>query len=60
MGEFLKTHPEFESLPAESPLPFARKAYGLQFLPDEAFGAGFYVAVMRRRAGEKPGGEPDR
>ena len=60
VGEFLKTHPEFESLPAESPLPFARKAYGLQFLPDEAFGAGFYVAVMRRRAGEKPGGEPDR
>ena len=33
VGEFLKAHPEFESLPVESPLPFARKAYGCSFCP---------------------------
>ncbi|MBO4989945.1 MAG: hypothetical protein J6D37_06395 [Clostridia bacterium] len=31
----------------DSPLPHEKKEYGLQFLPDKAFGAGFYVARLR-------------
>ena len=33
--------------PIDSPLPHETKRYGLQFLPDAAFGAGFYVARLR-------------
>lgn len=49
VGNFLKTHPEFFLEEADSPLPYMRKKYGLQFLPDEAYGAGFYVCKMRKR-----------
>ena len=45
---FLKTHADFEMEVFESPLPYERKKYGLQFLPDSAFGAGFYVARLKR------------
>lgn len=47
--EFLKTHPDFCAEEAESPLAHDKKKYGLQFLPDKAYGAGFYVAKLRRK-----------
>lgn len=48
VSAFLAEHPEFELLAAESPLDHIRTACGIQFLPDTAFGAGFYIAKMRR------------
>ena len=45
---FLKTHPDYEVEKIESPLVNEKKKYGLQFLPDTAYGAGFYVCKMRR------------
>ena len=48
VGKFLKTHPEFICQEIESPLVHDKKQYGLQFLPDTAFGAGFYVSKMVR------------
>lgn len=45
---FLKTHPDYEVEVIESPLVNEKKKYGLQFLPDTAYGAGFYVCKMRR------------
>ena len=45
---FLKTHPEFSVVEIDSPLTHDKKKYGLQFLPDAAYGAGFYVCKMRR------------
>ncbi len=49
VGEFLKNHPEYTVEEMDSPLVHDKKQYGLQFLPDAAFGAGFYVAKLRRR-----------
>ena len=49
VGEFLAKNPDFSPVRADSPLPYVRKKYGLQFLPDEAFGAGFYVAKLARK-----------
>ncbi|MBQ8885532.1 MAG: methyltransferase domain-containing protein [Clostridia bacterium] len=46
---FLKQNPEFISVPVQSPLPHEQKEFGLQFLPDEAFGAGFYVSKLLRK-----------
>ncbi len=48
VGDFLASHPEFELCRADSPLTHEKTAYGLQFLPDTAYGAGFYVAKMRK------------
>ncbi len=48
VGEFLKNHPAFHVERIDSPLSHERKAYGLQFLPDSAYGAGFYVAKLRK------------
>lgn len=48
VGEFLKAHAEFAVEEISSPLDFLRTEYGLQFLPDTAFGAGFYVSKMRK------------
>ena len=45
---FLREHPTFEVCAIASPLIFERTKYGLQFLPDRAYGAGFYVVKMRR------------
>ena len=45
---FLKNHPEYEVEGIDSPLPHDKKTYGLQFLPDEAYGAGFYVCRLKR------------
>ena len=49
VGAFLERHGEFAVEGADCPLPHEKTAYGLQFLPDTAFGAGFYVAKLRRR-----------
>lgn len=49
VGAFLKENPAFEIVKAECPLPHENTKYGLQFLPDTAFGAGFYVSKMRKK-----------
>lgn len=49
VAEFLKTHGEFAVEKLDSPLAHDRKKYGLQFLPDVAYGAGFYVAKMVKK-----------
>ncbi|MBQ8685270.1 MAG: hypothetical protein IJ514_03760 [Clostridia bacterium] len=46
---FLKKHEEFVLEKLESPLVHEKKSFGLQFLPDEAYGAGFYVSKMTRK-----------
>ncbi|MGN1053147.1 MAG: transcription antitermination factor NusB, partial [Candidatus Scatosoma sp.] len=48
VAEFLKNNAEFSPVTLFSPLAHEKKKFGLQFLPDTAFGAGFYVAAMRR------------
>ena len=45
---FLEEHADFSAEEIESPLDSVKKKYGLQFLPDTAFGAGFYICKMRR------------
>ena len=47
--EFLKTHSEYEAVEIGSPLAHEKKKYGLQFLPDTAYGAGFYVAKLVKK-----------
>ena len=46
VGKFLQSHPEFQVETLQSPLCHEKKKYGLQFLPDTAFGAGFYVCKL--------------
>ncbi len=46
---FLKTHTDFVAEALSSPLRHDVKKYGLQFLPDAAYGAGFYVCKMLRK-----------
>ena len=48
VGAFLKTHQGYEVETLTSPLAHDCKKYGLQFLPDKAFGAGFFISKMRR------------
>ena len=48
--EFLKMHPDFEVEALESPLCHDKKKHGLQFLPDTAYGAGFYVCKLKHKA----------
>ena len=43
---FLKAHPEYAVEKIDCPLAHDKKKFGLQFLPDQAFGAGFYVCKM--------------
>lgn len=47
---FLKTHAEYTKAEIDSPLPHEKKKYGLQFLPDTAYGAGFYVCKIVKKA----------
>lgn len=47
--KFLKEHPEFTLEEISSPLAHDKKKFGLQFLPDKAFGAGFYVACLKKK-----------
>ncbi len=49
VGEFLEKHPEYSVEEIESPLAHEKKKYGLQFLPDTAYGAGFYVCKLRKK-----------
>ena len=46
VAAFLKSHPEFSAEELTSPLAHDKKKYGLQFLPDTAYGAGFYVCKL--------------
>ena len=48
VAAFLKAHPDFEAVGLDSPLCHDKKKFGLQFLPDKAYGAGFYVCKLRR------------
>ena len=48
VADFLKNNADFSLETVDSPLPHEKKEFGLQFLPDTAYGAGFYVAAMRR------------
>ena len=48
VGAFLKTHSGYEVEIITSPLAHDCKKYGLQFLPDEAYGAGFYISKLKR------------
>ena len=48
---FLKNHAEYSVQRISSPLPHDKKEYGLQFLPDTAYGAGFYVCKLTRGQG---------
>ena len=49
VGEFLAKNPNFSVEELSSPLAHEKKKYGLQFLPDRAFGAGFYVCKLVRK-----------
>ena len=46
--KFLQADKRFVVEKTDSPLCHDKKKYGLQFLPDTAFGAGFYVCKLRR------------
>ncbi len=50
VGEFLQKNPAFAVERTANPLPHEDTAYGIQFLPDDAFGAGFYFCKLRRAA----------
>lgn len=50
VSKFLRTHPNFETEDLDSPLCHEKKKHGLQFLPDTAYGAGFYVCKLKRKA----------
>lgn len=43
---FLKEHPEYSVAEIDSPLAHDKKEFGLQFLPDTAYGTGFYVCKL--------------
>ncbi len=47
--DFLAKNQEFTVEEIDSPLVHEKGKYGLQFLPDTAYGAGFYVAKLRRK-----------
>ncbi|MBQ9714623.1 MAG: methyltransferase domain-containing protein [Clostridia bacterium] len=49
VAAFLKTHPDFTVETLQSPLEHDRKQYGLQFLPDTAFGVGFYISKLTKK-----------
>lgn len=49
IAEFLKTHTDYRAEKLESPLAHEKKKFGLQFLPDTAYGAGFYVSKLTRK-----------
>ncbi len=50
VGAFLRENSGFVAELVSSTLAHEKTAYGVQFLPDTAFGAGFYVAKLRRKA----------
>lgn len=46
--KFLQKHAGFVVEEIDSPLPHEKKKLGLQFLPDTAFGAGFFICKLKR------------
>ena len=46
---FLKANENFTLVKIDSKLPHDKKKYGLQFLPDRAYGAGFYICKLQKR-----------
>lgn len=46
VAEFLKNHADFSVEEIDSPLCHKKTKFGLQFLPDTAYGAGFYVCKL--------------
>lgn len=46
---FLSANKNFEIANISSPLEHEKTKFGLQFLPDTAYGAGFYVCKMQRK-----------
>ncbi|MBO5335424.1 MAG: hypothetical protein J6A87_05540 [Clostridia bacterium] len=48
VSAFLKAHEDFTLVKIDSKLPHDKKEYGLQFLPDQAHGAGFYICKLKR------------
>ena len=48
VGAFLREHSDFSREEITSPLSYDKTEFGLQFLPDTAFGAGFYVCKLRK------------
>ncbi len=49
VATFLENHADFAKAEIESALPHDKKKYGLQFLPDIAYGAGFYVCKLVKK-----------
>ncbi len=47
--DFLRENHEYAVEKLDSPLCHDKKKYGLQFLPDSGYGAGFYVCKMTRK-----------
>lgn len=52
VGAFLREDPTFTAEAVDSPLSFKRMKFGVQFLPDSAFGAGFYLSKMKKGEGQ--------
>ncbi len=48
VGAFLAENPGFSVCGTDSPLLHEKMRYGMQFLPDAAYGAGFYLAALSR------------
>ncbi len=48
VAEFLRENKQFALVKIDSKLIHEKKKFGLQFLPDTAYGAGFYVSKMVR------------
>ncbi len=46
---FLKNHEGYEVEKIDSPLAHEKTKFGLQFLPDKAYGAGFFVCKLRKK-----------
>ena len=47
--KFLQSEQGFAVATIDSPLAHDKKKFGLQFLPDTAYGAGFYVCKLRKK-----------
>ena len=45
---FLKGNKDFCLVETKPLIPHLKTEYGVQFLPDECFGAGFYAAVLKK------------
>lgn len=49
VSKFTEGNPNFTCEMPDSPMSHEKMSYGIQFLPDRAFGAGFYIAKLRRK-----------